>query len=185
MKTAKEPSASIWYPVCHIHMTVQLVTSLMTPAQTHQCPYCLLQPLLGPRRQKATGKKETWLPNRHSQSLGQQVESFWHVEEDRVPFSGHLKTQSCHAYLLPTRTEGLQRSTSPFPVLMNRFSLCCRVLSVKQKGSHGSKLKQGDPDMWQWVCCHFSSERVQKFKLINHPCKETKQCKNAGSFFAL
>lgn len=67
-------SVCIWYPVCHIHKTVQLVTSLMTPAQTHQCPYCLPEPLLGTRRQKATGKKGDMAANQHSLS-------FWTTNE--------------------------------------------------------------------------------------------------------
>lgn len=58
MKTAKELCVSIWSSVCHTHMTVQLVTSLLTPTQTHQCPYCLLQPQLWTQRQGQQRRRE-------------------------------------------------------------------------------------------------------------------------------
>lgn len=51
MKTATELCVCVCSSACHTHMTVQLVTSLLTPTQTHQCPYCLLQPQLWTRRQ--------------------------------------------------------------------------------------------------------------------------------------
>lgn len=38
--------------------TVQLVTSLMTPAKTHQWPHCVPQPLLGTHRQRQQGERE-------------------------------------------------------------------------------------------------------------------------------
>lgn len=37
--------------VSYTHMTAQLVTSLLTPTQTHQWPYCLSQPQLWTHRQ--------------------------------------------------------------------------------------------------------------------------------------
>lgn len=94
----------IWYPVCHIHMTVQLVTSLMTPAQTYQCPYCLPQPLLGLGDKRQQEKKETWLPNQHSLSFGQQMKSFWNVGESSVPVSGSFTEREKHK--LPQLSSG-------------------------------------------------------------------------------
>lgn len=68
----------LWYPVCHVHMTVQLVTSLMTPGPTYQCPHCLPLLLLRAQDKRQHEKIETGrLINIHYP--GQQVKLIWRL----------------------------------------------------------------------------------------------------------
>lgn len=142
---------------------------------------------LGDKRQQEN--KETWRPNQHSLSLGQQVESFC-VEEPflgtftwryntkllRISSADEASTAATQPYLLPfpfphetIYSQGVCNCvlTAKQNLLRQYFLCCCKLSS--------------DPNKWHWwhswfaAICRQTTAPSNSFKLIHQPHKDIQQ----------